>query len=101
MTTSGKDLRVIVAGGGDIGLRTAELLDERGHDVVIIEQDAARCAELADAYVATVIEGDATLPSILEQADPQAATPRTSCLTRRKPSGWIGRLGNLAATLAR
>jgi trk system potassium uptake protein TrkA len=73
MTTSGKDLRVIVAGGGDIGLRTAELLDDRGHDVVIIERDAARCDELADAYVATVIEGDATLPSILEQADPQAA----------------------------
>jgi trk system potassium uptake protein TrkA len=73
MSQPGKDLRVIVAGGGDIGLRTAELLDDRGHDVVIVESDPARCDALADAYVATVIEGDATLPSILRQAGPDNA----------------------------
>lgn len=73
MSSPGKDLRVIVAGGGDIGLRSAELLDERGHDVFLVECDSDRCAELADAYVATVIEGDATLPSILQQADPERA----------------------------
>jgi trk system potassium uptake protein TrkA len=73
MSSPGKDLRVIVAGGGDIGLRTAELLDERGHTVVLIEQDPARCNELIDEYVATVIEGDATLPAILRQAAPDDA----------------------------
>lgn len=73
MSSPGKDLRVIVAGGGDTGLRAAELLDDRGHDVVLIEADPDRCKELSDAYVATVIEGDATLPAILEQADPEGA----------------------------
>lgn len=73
MTSPGKDLRVIVAGGGDIGLRTAELLDDRGHTVVMIEQDPARCEALIDEYVATVIEGDATLPDILRQANPSDA----------------------------
>jgi trk system potassium uptake protein TrkA len=73
MSSPGKDLRVIVAGGGDIGLRTAELLNKRGHTVVLIEQDPTRCEELIDAYVATVIEGDATLPDILRQANPSDA----------------------------
>lgn len=73
MATSGKNLRVIIAGGGDIGLHAAELLDERGHNVYLIEKDSARCEQLADAYVATVIDGDATLPSILQQADPEDA----------------------------
>ena len=73
MSSPGKDLRVIVAGGGDTGLRAAELLDARGHDVDLIEADPDRCKELSDAYVATVIEGDATLPAILEQANPEGA----------------------------
>ncbi|WP_103020410.1 potassium channel family protein [Salinibacter altiplanensis] len=73
MATPGKDLRVIVAGGGTVGFRTAELLDERGHDVFVIEKDPVRCGELADAYVATVIDGDATIPSILRQAGPEDA----------------------------
>ncbi|MFB6247662.1 MAG: TrkA family potassium uptake protein [Salinibacter sp.] len=73
MSTAGKDLRVIVAGGGDIGLHTAELLNERGHDVFIIEKRPERCEKLADAYIATVIDGDATLPSILRQAGPEDA----------------------------
>ncbi|WP_416839246.1 potassium channel family protein [Haloferax sp. DFSO52] len=65
------DLRVIIAGGGEMGLRTAELLDDRGHDVVIIESDSHRVSELGDRYVATIIEGDASRPEILRQAQPE------------------------------
>jgi trk system potassium uptake protein TrkA len=64
------NLRVIVAGGGTVGLRTAELLDDRGHDVVLIEEDPRRGDRLSDEYVATVIEGDATRPSVIQQAAP-------------------------------
>jgi trk system potassium uptake protein TrkA len=73
MSVTGKDLRVIIAGGGEVGLRTAEFLDERGHDIVIIEPNPERCEEIADEYVATVIEGDATLPEIFRQAGPENA----------------------------
>jgi trk system potassium uptake protein TrkA len=62
-------LRVVVAGGGRVGQRTAELLDDRGHDVVVIETDPDRVEELGDEYVATIIRGDATSPAILRQAD--------------------------------
>lgn len=64
------DLDVIIAGGGRVGQRTADILATQGHDVVVIEQDPERCRALAEEYIATVIEGDATQPSILEQTDP-------------------------------
>ncbi|EJN60365.1 potassium channel family protein [Halogranum rubrum] len=65
------DLRVIIAGGGEVGVRTAELLDDRGHTVTVIEAHPERSAFLSDEYVATVIEGDASRPSILRQAQPE------------------------------
>lgn len=67
------DLRVIIAGGGHVGFHAAEHLEERGHEVVVVEKDPGRCAFLNDQYVATVIEGDATRPSILRQAQPGAS----------------------------
>jgi len=66
-----QNLRVIIAGGGQVGLRTARLLDDRGHDVILIEEHASRSEQLSDEYVATVIEGNAARPSVLRQADPE------------------------------
>ncbi|MFB6361326.1 MAG: NAD-binding protein [Halobacteriales archaeon] len=66
-----KDLRVIIVGGGLVGYHTAELLDNRGHDTVIVEQDKDRCQFLSDQYVASVIDGDGTRPSVLRQAQPE------------------------------
>lgn len=61
--------RFVIAGGGRVGIQTAKNLTEQGHEVVLIEADEQRVDELADAYLGTVIHGDATRPSILEQAD--------------------------------
>ncbi|WP_254272891.1 potassium channel family protein [Haloarcula marina] len=65
-----ESLRVIVAGGGTVGLRTAELLDERGHNVVLIESDPDQSERVAAEYVASIIEGDAARPAVLRQAQP-------------------------------
>lgn len=62
------NLDVIIAGGGRVGFQTAELLADRGHDVTIIERDEQLVSDIADQWVATVIEGDATNPDIIEQA---------------------------------
>jgi trk system potassium uptake protein TrkA len=63
-----RTLNVVIAGGGRVGFQTAELLADRGNDVTIVERDADVCDDITDAWVATVIEGDATNPDILEQA---------------------------------
>lgn len=65
-----KDLRVIVAGGGQVGLRVARVLNDRGHTVVLIEEEDERVEELTEEWIASVIVGDAARPSILRQAQP-------------------------------
>lgn len=65
----GADLRVVIVGGGHVGYHTAHRLDNRGHDIVIVEKDEDRVEFLSDQYVATVIKGDGGRPSILRQAD--------------------------------
>lgn len=76
------DARVVIVGSGRVGLGTARLLNERGHDVLMIERNPERIERTLDSYVATVIEGDATRPSVLQQAglertDVVAAMTRT------------------------
>ncbi len=61
--------RFVIAGGGRVGLQTAENLADQGHEVVLIESDDERVKELSDAYLGPVIHGDAKRPSILKQAD--------------------------------
>src|SRR6056297_418085 len=62
------NLRVVIAGGGRVGFQTAELLGDHGHDVTIIERDDEVVTDIADEWVATVVEGDATNPDVIEQA---------------------------------
>lgn len=65
--------RIVIAGGGRVGLRTAKELADRDYEIVLIEKEATRSDEVAAEYVAMVIEGDATAPSILKQADLERA----------------------------
>jgi trk system potassium uptake protein TrkA len=67
------NLDIIIAGGGRVGFQTAEILADRGHDVTIIERDERTVSDIADEWVVTVIEGDATNPDIIEQAGIQRA----------------------------
>lgn len=62
------DLDVIVAGAGRVGSQTAEHLADRGHDVMVVERDSDVVSDIADKWYATVIQGEATDPDILEQA---------------------------------
>ncbi|MFC7059487.1 potassium channel family protein [Halovenus salina] len=61
---------IVIAGGGQMGLRTAQLLNDRGHKVTLIERDHGRCRYINNEYIGTVIEGDASRPNILRQTDP-------------------------------
>jgi trk system potassium uptake protein TrkA len=58
--------RVMILGGGLIGLELAKSLEERGIQVKIIEQNETRCLEIAEkCRKALVLRGDATYQDIL------------------------------------
>jgi trk system potassium uptake protein TrkA len=63
-------MRVVVTGGGAIGRHVAFDLQERGHDVTLVEQDPLVVAdlqrEIPDVHV---VHGDACEPWVLEGAD--------------------------------
>jgi trk system potassium uptake protein TrkA len=65
------ELRVIIAGAGRVGYRTAQVLDDYGHDVYLIEHDSETVDRVTGRRTGVVIEGDATNPQILRQADPE------------------------------
>jgi trk system potassium uptake protein TrkA len=64
---SGKQ-NVVVCGAGRVGFETVQRLDGYGHDVTVVERDADRCDAVADEYIATIVQGDASDPDVLEQA---------------------------------
>ncbi len=63
----------IIVGAGRVGRRTARVLDDYGHGVYLIERDAETVDRVVGRRTGVVIEGDATDPAILRQADPERA----------------------------
>ncbi len=60
--------RIIVAGGDRISYYLAEQLENSGIDICLIEQDPARCVQLASILPdVNVVQGDASNQSILER----------------------------------
>jgi trk system potassium uptake protein TrkA len=65
-------MRFVIIGAGRVGLRTARVLYEEGHEVVLIERDRDR-ADRARSAGFDVIEGDGSREEVLESADLDAA----------------------------
>jgi trk system potassium uptake protein TrkA len=62
-------MRVIIVGIGDIGYELARDLTRSGsHELVLIDNDEARCEDLSDEFDAFVLEGDGTHPELLQKA---------------------------------
>jgi trk system potassium uptake protein TrkA len=59
---------IVVAGLSDIGKNLAGLLVQEGNEVLVIDRDPAKCAELADVSECMVIAGDASQKAVLEEA---------------------------------
>ncbi|ASJ05642.1 potassium channel family protein [Thermococcus barossii] len=60
---------VVIMGAGRVGYLVAKMLEEEGHDVTIIEMNKERAKELSLLINGLVIEGDATDPKTLEEAN--------------------------------
>ena len=63
-----KTKRVVIAGGGNIGLSLAQELERNGYSVKIIEKNPQRAAEIAEEiHHAYVLNADAADASLLQQ----------------------------------
>lgn len=61
-------MRVTVLGASTFAIATVRQLIERGHEVVLIEQDRARLDALAETLDCGMIHGDGSLPGTLTEA---------------------------------
>ena len=61
-------MRIVIVGAGAVGSYLAERLSSEGQDVVVIEDDEERAAELQDRIDALVITGNGASPSTLQAA---------------------------------
>jgi trk system potassium uptake protein TrkA len=61
-------MKVLIAGAGKLGRQAAHLLSSTGHQVTVIDQDAAALTKLDGERLHRTVRGDACEPSVLEEA---------------------------------
>lgn len=61
-------MKVLIVGAGRVGMRTARVLHEEGHEVVVIEQDHTKAERARDAGL-EAHEGDASQDDVIEGID--------------------------------
>ena len=59
---------IVIVGGGKVGFYLAKELVEANHEVLVIEQNPAKCAEIAETMGEIVMRGDGCEASVLEKA---------------------------------
>jgi trk system potassium uptake protein TrkA len=88
---NGDAVRIVFIGAGEISLETAKVLGKRGHEVVIIETDKAKIAELAEKMDCSFLHGDGSRPDILREVSPER-TDILFCLTGSDQANVIASL---------
>jgi trk system potassium uptake protein TrkA len=85
-------MRFVIVGAGRVGLRTARVLREEGHEVTLVEPDADR-VERAREHGFAVVVGDGSHEDVLEEAgvaDADAVGALTSDLNANFAACMIG-----------
>ena len=66
-------MRIVVIGDGKIGFTVTQALVREGHDLVVIDNQAAALKQTEDSLDVQVIEGNGASVSVQKQADVAAA----------------------------
>ena len=72
MSVLSAHMQFVILGAGRVGLRTARVLRDEGHEVTLIERDAAK-ADRARDHGFDVIAGDGSRERVLQDADIETA----------------------------
>lgn len=62
-------MRILIIGAGAVGFQLAEKLSEQGQDVIVIEADADRAANVGDQLDCIVVHGNGAAVPVLQKAD--------------------------------
>lgn len=73
-------MRIVIVGASDVGVMTAQLLLDAGHELVVIDTSRERIDELYEDLDVSFLCGDGSRPAILREADP-VATDVLFCLS--------------------
>jgi len=72
-------VRALIVGGGEVGSTLAARLSRAGHDVVVVEQAAAKLAALADRLDVQTVAGNGTTVDTLRRAGIEACDILFAC----------------------
>jgi trk system potassium uptake protein len=61
-------LHTVIIGAGEVGLNTARMLSQEGHDVVLVENDERLVEKASEELDALVIAGNGANPKLLNEA---------------------------------
>ncbi|MBM3744731.1 MAG: Trk system potassium transporter TrkA [Acidobacteria bacterium] len=61
-------MRILIVGGGQVAALVARRLSHEGNEIVVVEQDPARCAELEERLDARIVQGNANRVGALRAA---------------------------------
>lgn len=61
-------MRILIAGGGEVAFLTARRLSREGNEIVIVEENAERCARLEESLDARIVCGSASSVRTLREA---------------------------------
>jgi len=84
-------MRIAFVGAGEVTVRTAELLIERGHEVIIIEKAQEKIDDLSDTLDCSFLHGDGSKPAILREVGPEQ-TDVLFCLSDSDQANLISSL---------
>jgi trk system potassium uptake protein TrkA len=84
-------MRAVLIGTSDLTIHTAQLLVDRGHEVIIVESVRQRIDELADDLDCAFLHGDGSKPAMLREANPKQ-TDILFCLTNNDRTNIISSL---------
>ncbi len=73
-------MRIVIVGATPEAVMTVRHLVERGHEVVVIEEDGDTIDRLSGELDCSFLHGDGTHPSVLREANPES-TDALFCLT--------------------
>jgi trk system potassium uptake protein TrkA len=84
-------MRLAFVGAGEVTVRTAEILIQRGHEVIIIEGDKEKIDQLSESLDCSFLHGDGSNPAVLKEVDPEH-TDVLFCLSDKDQDNIIASL---------